>query len=180
MRSGHARSPGRPLRDSPASLGLAGEPGFHACRAADETWHQDLWPLSAAAAGRTRAVRPGTGVFPVTPREPTPITQVLATLDELSGGRAEAVPPGGGFGLPAQYGVDRPRPPSRVKEALQGVRTLLDEGVIPHRGAWFPSYDGLFAFARPVRQRVPRSPGRRGGPSPSRRPVNCPTGALTH
>lgn len=43
------------------------------------------------AAGQTRRIRLGPSVSPVTLREPTLIAQALATLDELSGGRAEAV-----------------------------------------------------------------------------------------
>lgn len=37
-----------PLEESLASIRLADELGFHACYAADETWHKDLWLLFAA------------------------------------------------------------------------------------------------------------------------------------
>jgi alkanesulfonate monooxygenase SsuD/methylene tetrahydromethanopterin reductase-like flavin-dependent oxidoreductase (luciferase family) len=95
-----------PLQEAIASVELADELGFHACYAADETWHKDLWPLFAAAAHRTRRIRLGPSVSPVTLREPTLIAQALATLDELTDGRAEAVLSSGDFGLLAQYGID--------------------------------------------------------------------------
>nr|WP_205616025.1 LLM class flavin-dependent oxidoreductase [Streptomyces harenosi] len=157
--------PDYPLAQSLESIRLADELGFHACYAADETWHKDLWLLFAAAAGRTSRIRLGPSVSPVTLREPTLIAQALATLDELTGGRAEGVLSSGNFGLLAQYRIDwaRTRPLSRVKEALHVVRTLLDEGSITFDGE-FHSYDGLFTFARPVQERVPLKLGAMRGP----------------
>ncbi|MFI7413958.1 LLM class flavin-dependent oxidoreductase [Streptomyces sp. NPDC049627] len=165
MRFSYAMLPDYPLQESLASIRLADELGFHACYAADETWHKDLWLLFAAAAGQTRQIRLGPSVSPVTLREPTLIAQALATLDELSGGRAEGVLSSGNFGLLAQYGIDwaRTRPLSRVKEALHVVRTLLDEGAISYRGEFF-SYEGLFTFARPVQDRLPLKLGAMRGP----------------
>ncbi|MFC7329079.1 LLM class flavin-dependent oxidoreductase [Marinactinospora rubrisoli] len=165
MKFSYAMLPDHPLAESLDSIRLADELGFHACYAADETWHKDLWLLFAVAAGRTHRIRLGPSVSPVTLREPTLIAQALATLDELSGGRAEGVLSSGNFGLLAQYGIDwaRTRPLSRVKEALHVVRTLLDEGSISHDGEFF-SYNGLFTFARPVQSRVPLKLGAMRGP----------------
>ncbi|MFC3997387.1 LLM class flavin-dependent oxidoreductase [Nocardiopsis sediminis] len=165
MRFSYAMLPDHPLTESLDSIRLADELGFHACYAADETWHKDLWLLFAAAAARTHRIRLGPSVSPVTLREPTLIAQALATLDELSGGRAEGVLSSGNFGLLAQYGIDsaRIRPLSRVKEALHVVRTLLDEGAISYDGEFF-SYNGLFTFARPVQDRVPLKLGAMRGP----------------
>nr|WP_206314331.1 LLM class flavin-dependent oxidoreductase [Streptomyces coryli] len=157
--------PDYPLTESIASIRLADELGFHAVYAADETWHKDMWLLFAAAAGQTRQIRMGPSLSPVVLREPTLIAQSLATLDELSGGRAEGVLSCGNFGLLAQYGVDwtRIKPLSRTKEALHVVRTLLDDGAITHRGEFY-TYDGLFTFARPVQEKLPVLLGAMRGP----------------
>ncbi|ELS58889.1 LLM class flavin-dependent oxidoreductase [Streptomyces viridochromogenes] len=165
MKFSYAMLPDYPLQESLASIRFADELGFHACYAADETWHKDLWLLFAAAAGQTQRIRLGPSVSPVTLREPTLIAQALATLDELSGGRAEGVLSSGNFGLLAQYGIDaaRTRPLSRVKEALHVVRTLLDAGTISYQGEFF-SYEGLFTFARPVQDRLPLKLGAMRGP----------------
>ncbi|MEU0742622.1 LLM class flavin-dependent oxidoreductase [Streptomyces sp. NPDC006134] len=165
MKFSYAMLPDYPLADSLDSIRLADELGFYACYAADETWHKDLWLLFAAAAAQTRRIRLGPSVSPVTLREPTLIAQALATLDELTGGRAEGVLSSGNFGLLAQYRIDwaRTRPLSRVKEALHVVRTLLDEGSITFDGE-FHAYDGLFTFARPVQDRVPLKLGAMRGP----------------
>src|SRR3712207_8333081 len=94
----------------------------------------------------------GPSVSPVTLREPTLIAQAAATLDELTGGRAEVVLSSGNFGLLAQYKLDwtKTKPLSRVVEAGHVVRTLLDEGTLTLDGEVF-RYDGPFTFARPGR-----------------------------
>jgi len=165
MRFSYAMLPDYPLEESLRAIELADRLGFHAVYAADETWHKDLWLLFAAAAARTSRVRMGPSVSAVTLREPTLIAQAAATLDELTGGRAEVVLSSGNFGLLAQYRTDwrTTKPLSRVVEGVQVVRTFLDEGAITFDGEFF-SYDGLFTFARPVQERLPVKMGAMRGP----------------
>jgi 5,10-methylenetetrahydromethanopterin reductase len=107
----------------------------------------------------------GPSVSSVTLREPTLIAQAAATLDELTGGRAEVVLSSGNFGLLAQYKMDwkQMKPLSRTIEGVKVVRTLLDEGTITFDGEFF-QYDGLFTFARPVQEHVPVKMGAMRGP----------------
>ncbi len=165
MRFSYAMLPDYSLEESLRAIELADELGFHAVYAADETWHKDLWLLFAAAAARTSRIRMGPSVSPVTLREPTLIAQAAATLDELTGGRAEVVLSSGNFGLLAQYKLDwtKTKPLSRVVEAVHVVRTLLDDGAITFDGEFF-RYDGLFTFARPVQERLPVKMGAMRGP----------------
>jgi len=157
--------PDYPLSESLAAIKLADQLGFYGCYAADETWHKDLWLLFAAAAAETSNIRFGPSLSSVVLREPTLIAQSLATLDELTGGRAEAVLSCGNFGLLAQYNIDwtTTKPLSRVKEAHHVVRTLLDDGAITFDGEFF-KYSGLFTFARPVQEHVPVLIGAMRGP----------------
>ena len=108
----------------------------------------------------------GPSVSGVVLREPTLIAQAAATLDELTGGRAEVAVSSGNFGLLAEYNIDwaETKPLSRVKEAVHVIRTLLDEGAITHDGEFF-KYSGLFTFARPVQERLPVKMGAMRGPS---------------
>jgi len=165
MRFSYAMLPDYSLEESLAAIRLADELGYYAVYAADETWHKDLWLLFAAAAGQTSRVRMGPSVSSVTLREPTLIAQAAATLDELSGGRAEVVLSSGNFGLLAEYKIDwhTTKPLSRVIEGVHVVRTFLDEGAITFDGEFF-RYDGLFTFARPVQERVPVKMGAMRGP----------------
>ena len=116
-----------PLEDSMEMIKTADELGYHACYAADETWHKDLWLLFAAAAQQTSRIRFGPSVSSVVLREPTLIAQAAATLDELSGGRAEVVLSSGNFGLLAQYKMDwsKQKPLSRVIARYRSMRLRL-------------------------------------------------------
>lgn len=154
-----------PLADSIEMIKTADELGYYACYAVDETWHKDLWLVFAAAADKTQNIRLGPNVSGVWLKEPTLICQALATLDELTGGRAEGVFSFGNLGLLSQYGVDwsKIKPLSRTKEAHHVMRTFLDEGAITFEGEFF-KYDGLYTFARPVQERVPLYLGAMGGP----------------
>ncbi|WP_395726895.1 LLM class flavin-dependent oxidoreductase [Nakamurella sp.] len=165
MKFSYVMLPDYPLTESLAAIRLADELGLHAVYAADETWHRDLWLLFAAAAGQTSRIRFGPSVSPVTLREPTLIAQAVMTLDELSGGRAEAVLGSGNFGLLAQYNIDwkSTKPLSRVKESAQVMRTFIDNSAITHDGEFF-SYNGLFTFARPVQEHLPIKLGAMRGP----------------
>ena len=165
MKFSYVIVPTYPLSESLASIKKADELGFHAVYAADETWWKDLWLLFAAASAETSRIRMGPSVSGVVLREPTLIAQAAATLDELSGGRAEVVLSSGNFGLLAQYDIDwaKNKPLSRVKEGVAVIRTFLDDGVITHDGEFF-SYKGLFTFARPVQDRLPVKMGAMKGP----------------
>ena len=165
MKFSYVMLPDYPLEESLQAIRLADELGFYACYAADETWHKDLWLLFAAAAHQTSQIRFGPSVSAVVLREPTLIAQAAATLDELTGGRAEVVLSSGNFGLLSQYGIDwaKTKPLSRVIEGVHVIRTLLDDGAITFDGEFF-QYNGLFTFARPVQERVPVKMGAMRGP----------------
>jgi 5,10-methylenetetrahydromethanopterin reductase len=157
--------PDYPLADSIDMIKTADELGYYACYSVDETWHKDLWLLFAAAADKTSQIRLGPNVTHVFLREPTLICQQLATLDELSGGRAECVVSTGNFVMMQQYHIDwdRRKPLSRLREAMQVMRTFLDEGKIDFEGDFF-KYTGLFTAARPVQERIPLKMGAMKGP----------------
>jgi 5,10-methylenetetrahydromethanopterin reductase len=165
MKFSYCMLPDYPLNDSIEMIKTADELGFYACYSVDETWHKDLWVLFAAAADKTKQIRFGPNVTHVFLREPTLICQQLATLDELTGGRMEAVVSTGNFGMMQQYHIDwaAKKPLSRLKEALHVMRTFLDEGTINFQGDFF-QYTGLFTAARPVQDRIPILMGGMKGP----------------
>jgi 5,10-methylenetetrahydromethanopterin reductase len=157
--------PDYPLEESLEHIKVADQLGFYGCYAADETWHKDLYILFAAAAPMTKQIRFGPSLAPLALREPTQLCQAVATLDELTNGRAECVISIGNFSLLAQYGIDWTgiKPLSRVKEAHHVMRTFLDEGAVTYDGEFY-KYSGLFTFARPVQKHLPVLIGAVRGP----------------
>ncbi|MFA9431386.1 LLM class flavin-dependent oxidoreductase [Egicoccus sp. AB-alg2] len=165
VRFSYVQLPDYPLDDCIDMIKTADELGFYAAYSVDETWHKDMWLLFAAAADKTRNIRMGPNVTHVILKEPTILAQQLATLDELTNGRAEAVVSFGNLGMLEQYHIDwsKQRPLARLREGHDVMRTFLDEGVINHEGEFF-NYTGLFTFARPVQEHVPIKLGGMGGP----------------
>jgi 5,10-methylenetetrahydromethanopterin reductase len=161
----YAHVPDYALSDSIKMIQTADELGYYACYSVDETYHKDMWLLFAAAADKTKSIRLGPGVTHLILREPTLVAQMLGTLDELTGGRAEAVISFGNIVMLAQYHQEWQgrRPLARVREGVQVIRTLLDNGTITHEGDFF-NYTGLFTAARPVQDRIPLKIGAMGGP----------------
>jgi 5,10-methylenetetrahydromethanopterin reductase len=161
----YVQVPAYPVADCLDMIKLADDLGFYGCYSVDETYHKDMWLLFAAAADKTKNIRLGPDVTHVILREPTLIAQQLATLDELTNGRAEAVVSFGNLVMLSQYHVALPtaKPLSRMKEGLEVMRTFLDEGVITFSGEFF-KYTGLFTAARPVQDHVPLKVGAMGGP----------------
>lgn len=164
MRLSYAFVPIYPLDFSIEVIQLAEKLGFYGAYGADETYHKDTYLLFAAAA-KTNKIKLGPSVAPIGLREPTHVCQAIATLDELTNGRAECVISIGNFMMLGQYGIQwsRIKPLSRVKEAHKVMRTFLDEGTITYEGKFF-KYNGLFTFARPVQKRVPILIGAMRGP----------------
>jgi 5,10-methylenetetrahydromethanopterin reductase len=165
VRFSYVMLPDYPLAQSLEMIRTADELGFYACYSVDETWHKDMWLLFAAAADKTKNIRLGPNVTHVILREPTHIVQMLGTLDELSGGRAEAVVSFGNLVMLQQYHIDwrGMRPVARVREAHQVMRTLLDTGKLDFQGEFF-KYTGMFTAARPVQDHLPLKIGAMGGP----------------
>jgi 5,10-methylenetetrahydromethanopterin reductase len=165
VRFSYAHVPDYSAQDSIKMIQTADELGFYACYSVDETYHKDMWLLFAAAADKTRNIRLGPNVTHLILREPTLVAQMLGTLDELTGGRTEAVISFGNLVMLAQYHLEweGKRPLARVREGLGVIRTLLDEGKITHEGEFF-NYTGLFTAARPVQEHLPLKVGAMGGP----------------
>lgn len=160
-----AMLPDYPVGECIDMIKTADELGFYAAYSADETWHKDMWLIFAAAADKTTRIRFGPNVTHIILKEPTILAQQLATLDELTDGRAEAVVSFGNLGMLQQYGIDwsTQKPLARLREGMHVMRTFLDEGAITFDGEFF-NYHGLFTFARPVQESLPLKLGGMGGP----------------
>ena len=165
MRFSYQLLPEQPLDELLDLIELMDRLGFWACYSADETYHKDMWSLFAAAAARTSRLRVGPEVTHVILKDPTIIAQQAATLDELTGGRAELVFSTGNFAMLQQYGVDLSgmKPIARLREAHEVMSRFLAEGTIDFEGSYY-AYSGLFTAARPVQRPFPIKLGGMRGP----------------
>ncbi len=120
----------------------------------------DAWSLLAAIAVRTERIRLGTMLTPLPWRRPWKVASQVATLDQLSGGRAILAVGVGALGTDL--------PDTGEVTDLRGRAELMDEGIDLIRGLWQgqTSYQGqhyryrtgrmdLTAAIRPVQPRIP-------------------------
>jgi 5,10-methylenetetrahydromethanopterin reductase len=165
MKLSYASLPDHPVSQIVDTIVLADELGFHGAYMADETYHKDGWLIAAVAATRTSRIRLSPCVTHVILKEPTILAHTVATLDELSGGRAECVYSVGNIAMLDQYHVDWKSGGQirRLREAHHVMRTMLDEGKIDFEGEFY-RYTGLFTSARPVQEHVPLKIGAMRGP----------------
>jgi 5,10-methylenetetrahydromethanopterin reductase len=165
MRFSYALLPDHPVSELVDTIVLADELGFYGAYGADETYHKDQWLIAAVAATRTKRIRLSPCVTHIILKEPTILAHSIATLDELSNGRAEGVFSIGNIAMLDQYHVDWKAGGQieRLREAHQVMRTMLDEGKIDFQGEFY-RYTGLFTSARPVQERVPLKIGAMRGP----------------
>jgi F420-dependent oxidoreductase-like protein len=118
----------------------------------------DAWVYLGGLARETHRIRLGSLVSPVTFRHPSVLAKMAATLDHLSGGRAEL---GLGAGWleaeHAAYGFDFPPGPERVdrlEEQLQVVKGLWTQDPFSHDGPRYHLRDCRFT-PRPVQRPHP-------------------------
>lgn len=120
----------------------------------------DAWSLLSAMAARTERVRLGTMLTPLPWRRPWKVASQVATLDQLSGGRAILA-----VGVGATE-TDLPRTGEELD--LRTRAAMLDEGIDLIRDLWagrgeyhgrYYRYtsdrDDLTEVGRPVQQRIP-------------------------
>jgi F420-dependent oxidoreductase-like protein len=124
----------------------------------------DAWMYLAGLARETTRIRLGTLVSPVTFRHPSVLAKMAATLDHLSGGRAELGIGAGWFEHEhSAYGFDFPAPGRRVdlvEEQLQVINGLWSQEPFSHSGKAYQLRDCYFT-PRPLQQ--PRPPILVGG-----------------
>jgi alkanesulfonate monooxygenase SsuD/methylene tetrahydromethanopterin reductase-like flavin-dependent oxidoreductase (luciferase family) len=159
MRYGVVLPGGTPIEQLDQAV-LAERAGWDGVFVWEAAYGVDAWSLLAAMAVRTSRVRLGTLLTPLPWRRPWKVASQVATLDQLSGGRAIlAVGVGAvGTGLPDTAEVTALRPRAeRLDEGIDLIRTLWSGGDSYH-GRHFhyeTNRSDLGAAVRPVQERIP-------------------------
>jgi alkanesulfonate monooxygenase SsuD/methylene tetrahydromethanopterin reductase-like flavin-dependent oxidoreductase (luciferase family) len=139
---------------------LAEQAGWDGVFVWEAAYGVDAWSLLAAIAARTSRVRLGTLLTPLPWRRPWKVASQVATLDQLSGGRAIL-----SVGLGA---LTTDLPDTGEVTGTRSRAGLMDEGIDLIRGLWAgrTSYKGqhyqyecsrsdLAEVGRPVQDRIP-------------------------
>jgi F420-dependent oxidoreductase-like protein len=118
----------------------------------------DAWATLAALAARTGRIRLGTLVSPATFRHPSVLAKMVATVDHVSGGRAElGLGAGWHEGEHRAYGFEFPPTPTRMErlaEQLEIVTRSWTEDAVDFRGRHYQLQD-LRALPKPVQRPRP-------------------------
>jgi 5,10-methylenetetrahydromethanopterin reductase len=120
---------------------------------ADERFFREVYTLLGLAAARTTRIRLGPGVTDPYSRHPALTAVAIATLDEISGGRA-MLGLGAGVSGFRELGVDAARSAVALREAVALIRRLLAGEAVTVKGEQVSFADGRLDF-RPLRADVP-------------------------
>lgn len=145
----------RPVRDVMTGVAEAEALGSEVAFVAEDVNCRDAFQLCALASRETSHIRLSTGVVNPYTRNPTSLAMALATLDEVSSGRAQL---GMGTSSPSlirdQMGIEVGKPATVMAETTAIVRGLLAGETVTLDGERFV-YNGAKLEARPVQARVP-------------------------
>lgn len=124
--------------------------GYAKCWAADQGLDtRDVFVTLTAIAQQTSAVRLGTGITNPYSRHPAVTAASIATLDELSGGRAFLGIGAGGLDTLQPMGLERRKPVTAVREMIQATRALFRGEAVTFRGEAIRLNEARIAYARP-------------------------------
>ncbi len=116
----------------------------------------DPFGVLIALAAHTNRIRLGTCIYLLPLHHPLHVAEQLATLDEISGGRA-ALGVGAGWSPHeySAYGASTKERGARMDEALSVLQKVLTEVDVVHEGRFW-SFPALTLYPRPIQQ--PRPP----------------------
>ncbi|GAC1323326.1 MAG: 5,10-methylenetetrahydromethanopterin reductase [Chloroflexota bacterium] len=127
--------------------------GFDSLWLADERFFREVYASLAYCATRTRTLELGVGVTDPYTRHPALTAMAIATLDEISGGRA-ILGLGAGVAGFEELGIERVKPARALREAAELVRSLLRGETVSVDGEVVHFRGGKLDFT-PVRSDVP-------------------------
>lgn len=143
--------PEAPVADLVALGVLAEELGFARCWVYDEGLAtRDVYITLAALAAATNRIGLGTGITNPYTRHPATTAATIASLDEMSGGRAFLGIGAGGSLTLDPLGIERSRPLAAVGDVIRACRALLDGETVTMQGEGFELRGAKLGFgARP-------------------------------
>ena len=158
--TGHTVSPGQRLRDLMEEIELADQVGLDVFGVGEH--HRPDYAVSApaivlaAAAERTKRIRLTSAVTVLSSDDPVRVFQSFATLDLLSGGRAEIMAGRGSFieSFPL-FGYDLDDYDALFEEKLELLLAIRDNERVSWSGGLRPAIDNRGVYPRPIQNPLP-------------------------
>jgi 5,10-methylenetetrahydromethanopterin reductase len=132
---------------------LAEANGYSTVWVADERFYREVYSCLGQLAVYTSRVLLGPCVTDPFARHPALTAMAIATLDEISGGRA-ILGIGAGISGFAELGIERKKPARAICEAIELIRALLRGETVDYRGEVIALNHGRLSFA-PPRPEIP-------------------------
>lgn len=124
--------------------------GFERCWVCDQGLDcRDVFVTLAAVADKTHTLRLGTGITHPYTRHPAVTAAAIASVDELSGGRAFLAIGAGGTDTLLPMGLERRKPLTAVREMIQLTRALGRGQAVNFDGQSFQLRGARLDYARP-------------------------------
>jgi 5,10-methylenetetrahydromethanopterin reductase len=132
---------------------FAEENGYSAVWVADERFYREVYSCLGQIAAHTNKVLLGPCVTDPFARHPALTAMAIATLDEISGGRA-ILGIGAGISGFAELGIERRKPAQAIRESIDLIRALLRGETVDFRGEVIAFDHGRLSFSA-VRADIP-------------------------
>ena len=132
---------------------LAEASGYGVVWVADERFYREVYSCLGQLAAHTSRVLLGPCVTDPFARHPALTAMAIATLDEISGGRA-ILGIGAGISGFAELGIDRRKPARAIGEAIELISRLLRGETVDFRGDVIAFDHGRLSFP-PIRPEIP-------------------------
>jgi 5,10-methylenetetrahydromethanopterin reductase len=140
--------PSRPAHELADLAARAEALGYDDFWVADERFFREVYAVLALAATRTTRIRLGPGVTDPYSRHPALTAMAIATLDDVSGGRA-ILGIGAGVSGFNELGVNADRSAVAIREAVELIRRLLAGQTVTVRGEQVRFDEGRLDFTPP-------------------------------
>jgi probable LLM family oxidoreductase len=158
--TGHKLTPAERMRNLLEEIELADQVGLDVYGVGEH--HREEFIASApevilgAAAARTKRIRLSSAVTVLSSDDPVRVFQRFATVDLISGGRAEIIAGRGSFieSFPL-FGYDLRHYDALFSEKLDLLLKLREDEFISWQGKFRASLDHLAVYPRPVQERLP-------------------------
>lgn len=136
---------------------IAERKGFESCWITEEFHYREPFSTTAAIAMTTKKIRLGMGVVNPFVRHPVNIAMGIATIDEISNGRAVLGIGAGSKMFERVYNIKkREEPISAIRDCVAIVRELLAGKTCKHQGKVFRlDHEGVKLSYKPTRGYVP-------------------------